>query len=422
MKSRRSVVLIVLLLFFTYARVEKVNCHYAWLNINPDLVMQGGEFEIRYNISKFYMLPTGGVVVAKRQMREINIFLEIPEGLNCTIESLEVSGNGSITKEINGLNAIVRASIDIGTLNLVAKVRVPLDYEVGTYNIRVDARAREVDENGEEFYPVDYSTSENIEIKTFGPIFSIRPEPKEVEPPHTVGIVVTIMHKEPVPPFDITNLTLKVIPPPPNKPKVIPLVDIFGRSFLRPGRSVKFPRPIYVEIDEKTAGGIREIRAELEFWVSGMKKVIEARTNITVIKTTEVNISAEVPSKVVNGSELRLSLEVVNVGSFIAKNVIVLGELSGEKSVVNVGSLEPGQFKDLELALPVRGAGNETLLLKVYWNNEYPYEQVSNSLKFTVLVTKGRFNTRTVLAIGSVVLVFAMGWLIGKKAIKHSAS
>lgn len=422
MRSRRLMVLIALLLFFTYARVERVNCHYAWLEVNPDVVMQGGEFEIRYNISKFYMLPTGGIVVAGRQMREISISLEVPKGMNCTIERLDVSGNGSITKEINGLNIIVRASIDIGSLNLVARVQVPLDYEVGSYNIRVDARAREVDENGEEYYPVDYSTSDNIEIKTFGPIFSIRSEPKEVEPPHTVGIIVTIMHNKPVPPFEITNLTLKVIPPPPNKPEVIPLVDIFGRSFLRPGSSVKFPRPIYVEIDKKTAGGIREIRAELEFWVLGMKKVIEARTNITVIKTTNVNISAEVPSKVVNGSELHLSLEVVNVGSFVAKNVIVLGEMSGEKSVVNVGNLEPGQFKDIELVLPVRGAGNETLLLKVYWNNEYPYEQVSNSLEFTVLVTKRGFNTKIALVIGFIGLVLAIGWLIGKKTIKRSAS
>ncbi len=422
MRSRGIMFLLVLLFLLAHARIERAECHYAWLDINPDVVMQGGDFEITYNLSKFYMLPTGGVFLAKNQMREIKISLKVPSGMNCTIDTLKVTGNGSITREINGLNVIIRASVDIGSINLIARVHVPLDYKEGSYDIRIDAKAREIDEDGKEIYPVDYSTSERIEIRTFGPIFSIRPEPKKLEPPHTVGISVTIMHHEPVPPFEITNLTLRVFPPPPNEPQMVQLKDIFGRSILKPGGSIRFPHPIYVEIGKETAGGIRDIRAELEFWILGMRKVIEASTNITVLKTTEVNLSGDVPSKVVNGSELRLKLEVVNVGSFIAKNVIVMGQLRDEKSVFEVGTLEPGEFRDLELVLPVHGSGNETLLLKVYWNNEYPHDQVSKTLNFTILVTKGRFNIELILGIGVVLLVLVLGWLVGKKAIKRSPS
>ena len=419
MKGKKVIFLIALLLVSAHMEVERVSCHYAWLEINPDFVMQGGEFEIVYNISKFFV-SEGGLVVAKTKMRSINITLEVPEGMNCAIKFLEVTGNGTITRNIRGLSVEIKASEDIGNLNLVASVQVPLDFEVGVYTIRVKARAREVDEEGHEIYPVDYSTSEKIEVKPFGPIFSIRAEPKEVEPPFTVGVMVTIMHQAPVPPFNISNLTLRVIPPPPNEPKVIPLIDIFGRTVLRPGRSIRFPRPVYVEISEETAGGIREIRAELEFWVMGMKKVLVTTTNVTVIKKTQVNISANVPSEVLNGSELRLNAEVVNVGSFLAKKVIVLGELGGEKSVVEVGDLRPGEFRDVELVLPVRGAGNETLRLRVFWNNIYPPEQVSNSVEFTIFVKKGGFSARSILLL-SIPLLVVLGWLIGK-AVKRSAT
>ncbi|GEM_PF-5919092 len=422
MKSKGIIVLIALLLLPAYMRIGRVECHYAWLDVSPDVVMQGGEFEIRYNVSKFFTSPTGGIVTTKRKMREINISIEIPPSMNCNIKSLDVTGNGTITKEINGLNVMVRASGDIGNLNLIASVHVSLDCEIGTYNIRVTALAREIDEEGNELYPVDYSASEEIKIRTFGPIFSIKAEPKEIDPPHTVGVVVTIMHVEPVPPFNITNLTLRIIPPSPNKPQIIPLVDIFGRSFLRPGRSVRFPRPVYIEIDEKTPGGIHEIRAELEFWVLDRRKVIETSTNITVIKKTEVNISVDVPSEAVNGSELRLNIEVVNIGSFMAKRVIILGKLGEEKAVVEVGNLKPGEFKNVEMILPVCGAGNETIFFRVYWNNEYPHDQVSKSFKFTILVKRAKFNIKVVLALSFLMFTAIIGWLIGKKAVKRSAS
>jgi len=421
MKSKKLIVLIVLLLFFTYLRTQKVDCHYAWLDITPKLVMQGGEFQIKYNISKFYASPTGGLVIARRQMKAINISLEIPPGLNCTIDLLDVSGNGTIRKEIKGLKIMIKTSGDIGTINLVATVQVPLDFEEGKYDVRVRASALEIDEEGNELYPVDYSTSEEVEVRTFGPIFSIRAEPNEIEPPFTVGVIVTIFHEQPVPPFDIVNLTLRVFPPPPNKPQEIPLMDIFGRSILRPGSSIRFPRPVYVKIDEKTPGGIKKIRAELEFWVQGIRKVVEVSTNLTIVKKTEVNLTADLPSEVVNGSEFRLNLEVVNVGSFIAKNVIVLGQIGEEKSVIEIGDLEPGEYRNVEMALLVYGAENETLLLKVYWNNEYPHDQVSKAFEFMIYVKSSKFDVK-LFFVGFLAIVIILGWLFGKKAIKRSAS
>jgi hypothetical protein len=422
MKSRKVIVLIVLLLFSAYLRIQRVDCHYAWLDISPKLVMQGGEFQIKYNISKFFASPTGGVVIARREMRAINISLEIPPGMNCTIEMLEVRGNGTIKKEIKGLNIMIETSGDIGSIDLVATVQVPLDFEVGTYGVRVKASALEIDEEGNELYPIDYSISENVEVRTFGPIFSIRAEPDEIEPPFTVGVIVTILHDKPVPPFDIVNLTLRVFPPPPNKPQELPLMDIFGRSILRPGSSIRFPRPVYVDIYEETPGGIQKIRAELEFWVQGIRKVVEVSTNVTIMKKTEVNLTVDVPSEVVNGSEIRLNLEVVNVGSFIAKNVIVLGQIGEEKSVVEIGDLKPGEYRNVEMPLLVYGAGNETLLLKVYWNNEYPHDQVSNSFEFLIFVKSSKFNVKLLFVTGSLVLVAILGWLFGKKTIKRSAS
>ncbi len=419
MKLDKILVLVLLFALAVPKGIERVECHYAWLSVEPRLVMQGGEFRIRYNLSKFFTLPTGGVVVAKRRVREINISVEVPPGLICAIEGLEVTGNGTITREVKGQIARVKAGEDIGTLKLLAKVKVPLDYKEGIYEVRVRAIAREVDQEGNEVF-VDYSTSENVEIRTFGPIFSIRAQPEKVEPPQAVGVIVTIIHDEPVPPINITNLTLRVIPPPPNEPQVIPLVDIFGRSFLVPGRSIRFPRPIYVEIGEETPGGVKEIRAILEFWVLGRKKVIETSTNVTILKETELNLSAQVPSEASNGSSLNIRLEVTNVGSFKARRVIVLGEIGGSKSVVEVGDINAGEYKVIEMSLPVFGAGNETLRISVYWNNEYPPEQVRKSFEFTVFVRKSGLNLTPILAL--TLLIVLIGWFVGKKAVKRISS
>ena len=414
--TKRSLGLVLILFLSHVPPALPASGHWGWFEIQPEEVMQGGSFRVIYNISK-YRLELGQLISSETRMLEFNLTIGLPRGLTGEITSVNVSSDGYVFKQIEGMSLRIYAQGgEILDIRVLAQVNVSLDSPIGPRQIETTGRSIEIVGEGAES-PRDYRVRGEVEVMPFEPIFLFSIDKEVVEPPGTLVADVYIGNGPPMPPFTLHNLTLWIEHAFSSEPIWKPIKDVWGRSVLPPKAYYELG-PMYIRIGPESRGGRYQIAARLEFYLEGESREAIRTVNLTVHRTTTLNLSVEAPSKVRKGSTTTIHAKIINTGSFEAEDVIVVAELGEEREVQGIGEMASGELRELEIHLPVVVSENSTINVQVYWRDEYPSDQRQISVEIPVTVEGGL--PVVPMLVGSVALVVVIGWwFYAKRTVEH---
>ncbi|MDK2463768.1 MAG: hypothetical protein QI223_03210 [Candidatus Korarchaeota archaeon] len=409
------------------AAARQVRPYLPVLWVYPEIVRQGGEVLVEYNLSRS-VLVGGGTIRSTNILKSAEVSLMIPINLpyNITrVVALDPDFNNITNVSVEGSTIRVSAQ-KIGVVSVRARVVIPLSTPPGDYTIYVRAQALEETPNGT-LITVDHSREAKLSVTPWGPQLTLEVQPRQLEPPGTLTIKLTIANSEEAweldprtgrlvrtsVPITDSNLTISsTLLGEPVRDEVGPIgpseVKLVSRSF---------------EINPDVPAGRHTLILLFNYRCDDSTYAAMLTREVRIVKNSQLSLRAiESPAEVQAGGILNLTFRVSNDSPWNVSSAVLSVELGDLRREVQMGPLGPYQVETVSVALAAPGPGNYTVRATITWMNPYPAEELNATVQIPVtVVAPARIPAKTIVAAALAAgIVAAAVRLVGaKKAGKH---
>ncbi len=407
---------------------QEVRPYLPVLWVYPEVVRQGGEVIVEYNLSKSVLVGGGTIRSTTNILKSAEISLMIPINMpyNITrVVALDPDFNEITNVTVEGSTIRVSAQ-KIGVVSVRARVIIPLSTSPGDYTVYVRAQAEEETPNGT-LITVDHSRTAKISVTPWGPQLTLEVQPREFEPPGTLTLKLTVANSEEAWRIDpetgrlvkanveITdsNLTIRsTLLDEPVRERVGPIgpseVKLVSRSFV---------------VNPDVQAGRHTVILLFNYRYDDTTYAAMLTREVRVVKNAQLSLQPiESPTEAPAGGTLNLTFRVSNDSPWNVSSALLRVELGELKREIQIGSLDPYEVEIVSVVLTAPEPGNYTAQATITWMNPYPAKELNVTVEIPVTVTApAKIPVKTVVAVALAVGVAAAAVrLIGaKKAGKH---
>jgi len=393
----------------------------------PEAVRQGGEFVVEYNLSKSVLIG-GGTLRSTNTMKSAEVSLMIPLNMpyNITrVAVLDPDFNPITNATVEGSTIRVSAQ-KIGVISVRARVIVPLSVAPGDYTIYVRAKAEEEIPNGT-IIDVDHSRSVKVSVVSWAPRVTLEVQPREIEPPGTLTVRLTIANVEDAWILDpetgllsrrglrLTgcNLTIR------STLLEEPIVESVGS--VGPSEVKLVSRSFMIGSDIQA--GRHTLILILRYSYDGSSSAAALTKEVRVVKNAQLSIQPVGDGlEAVSGGQLNLTLRVSNDSPWNVSSVSLSVALGDQRREVEIGPLRSYEARVVSVIMQAPEPGNYTARATATWVNPYPAVEMNSTVEVPVRVNpsagvSARLVVAAALAVG--VAAAAVRLIGSKKAGEH---